>query len=143
MSNRGAAVDVVDAIAFELEGGALGTIAANGGMASKQQLQQELRCYGTGGALVQDCLNGAVTFYPADGGPARTLGEAPPEGELEMDAFQKAVAAPFDCLVDLVRGRDVENPGATGPAIAAVELLEAAYRSAAEGGRPVDISELD
>ena len=46
--------------------------------------------------------------------------------------------APLDCLVDLIQGKG-ENLGPASVGVAAVELIEAAYRSAASGGAPVEI----
>ena len=70
MNNRGAAVDIVDAIAYELENGAIGTLAASGALGPRQSEQQEQPYYGTQGTLRQDFITGAVTLLPRDGGAA-------------------------------------------------------------------------
>jgi hypothetical protein len=68
---------------------------------------------------------------PRDGGAPRAL--APAEGQ--SDGW---LAAPVDCLVDVILGTGANHvPASVG--IAAVELLEAAYRSAAAGGMPVGV----
>jgi predicted dehydrogenase len=131
MANRRAAVDLIDAIAYELDNGALGTLAATGALGQKEAMHQELRYFGTGGTLTQDFLSGAVVFHPSDGGPARDLMPALSEEEATI------MSAAVDCLIDLVRGASDVNRAPVEAATAAVELLEAAYRSAAQGGEPV------
>jgi hypothetical protein len=49
--------------------------------------------------------------------------------------------APGNNLVDIILGRGV-NQSPAEPGVRAVELLDAAYRSAAQDGRPVSIDEL-
>ncbi len=134
MANGRAAVDLIDAIAYQLDNGALGTLAATGALGQKEAPRQELRYFGTRGTLVQDFLTGAVTVFPADGGPSREL--APSLSE--EDAY--VASAPVDALVELIRGAaDDVNHGPVESATAAVELLDAAYRSAAQGGQPIDV----
>jgi predicted dehydrogenase len=130
MSNRGAPVDLIDAIVYELENGAIGTLAATGALGARQHEQQEQHYYGTQGTLRQDFITGAVTLFPRAGGPPRELA---PTGPGEAEA---AFSAPLDCLVGLIRGTS-ENGAPASAGIAAVELLEAAYRSAAGGGAAV------
>lgn len=132
MSNRGAAVDIVDAITYELENGAIGTLAATGGLGPSQREQQEQLYYGTRGTLRQDFITGAVTLYPRDGAPPREL--AP------VITADPSFSAPLDCLIELILGTG-ENRAPANAGIAAVELLEAAYRSAAGGGAPVTITD--
>jgi predicted dehydrogenase len=136
MADRGAPVDVVDALAFELEGGALGTIASTGGLRPSQAQQLELRYYGSRALLLQDLVTGEVVLHPADG-PPREL--APAAGTANPgDGYP--VEAPVGCLIELIRGEG-ENRAPAAPAVATVELLEAAYRSAARGGKPISISD--
>lgn len=138
MANCGAAVDVVDAMSFELDNGALGTIASTGGLRSEQLPQHELRYYGTDGILLQDLVTGRVQLVDRTG-EIREL--APGHGALEIgDGYQ--VGRPVECLIELVRG-SAENLAPAQSAVATVELLEAAYQSAAQGGIPVLTSELD
>jgi len=133
MSNRDIAIDVVDAIACQLDNGALATFAANGDVPAGPAEIQELRYYGTRGTMTQDLVSGRVELHPHDG-PSRELAPALPE------AASYPWGEPVRCLIELIRGRG-ENRGPAEPAIAAVELLDAAYRSAAENGRPVDVGD--
>ncbi len=131
MSNRSAAVDVIDAIAYELDNGALGTVAATGAVPAGPGERQELRYYGTRGAMTQDLLSGRVELHPHDG-PSRELAPA----VSEQDTYPHA--APLGSLVELIR-HGGENRSPASSAIATVELLDAAYRSAAAGGQPIDL----
>jgi predicted dehydrogenase len=123
MANRGLAVDLADALAYRLDGGAIGTIASTGNLKPEQAPQQQLLYYGTEGYLAQDLVDGSVSVQFKDG----RLEARPPLGE--GDAYP--VQAPARCLVELVRGRG-ENPAPPGPAAHTVALLEAAYQSAAQ-----------
>jgi predicted dehydrogenase len=138
MADLGATVDVVDALSFELENGALGTIASTGALRPGQVEQQELRYYGTKGTLLQDMASDRVEFHPSDA-PARVVVPGNP-GSAESDGIYP-LGAPVTCLIELILGRG-ENLAPAAPAIATVEFLQAAYRSAREGSRPVRIAEL-
>lgn len=135
MTSRSASVDVIDAIAYELENGALGTLASSGALGPFQAEQQEQHYYGTEGTLRQDFLTGLVTLFPRAGGAPRELAPA-----IRTDSGA-AFAAPLDCLVDLILGRSGENCAPASVGVAAVELLEGAYRSAAARGASMAIGE--
>ena len=129
MSSCGAPVDLIDVIACELDNGALATITANGALAPGQTEQEELQYFGPRGTLVHDLLSGRLVLHPANGQPTELV----PAGD---DAYP--VQAPVRSLIDVVRG-DAESRTPASVSIATVELLEAAYRSAAGRGQPVDI----
>ncbi len=132
MRDRGAAVDLVDAITCELEGGALATLASAGVLGEGQTEHQQLHYTCTRGTLVQDLIGGEVVVHPAGGEPyALPLPEDP-----------YPVQGPVRALVDLIRGEG-EDVTPIAASVATVELLEAAYRSAAAGGAPVDVADLD
>ncbi len=135
MSNLSAPVDVVDAIACQFEGGALGTIASTGAVQPGPAEQQVLHYFGTRGAMTQDLPGGRVMLYPVDQPPR----ELAPASSDELDIYPHG--APVRCLIDLVRGASDENPSPASSAVATVELLDAAYRSATDGGRPVDVAQ--
>ncbi len=132
MASHGARVDLVDAMSYELEGGVLGTFATTGGLSREQERQQEIRYYGTRGVVVQDLFHGRAALHPADGPPRELAPE--PRGD---DAYP--LYAPACALVDAIR-EGGESPIAAYAAVAAVELLEAAYASAAQAGAPVDVT---
>ena len=133
MENHDLAVDLVDAIGYRLDNGAVGTMGSTGSIRPNQPSQQELRYYGTEGFLLQELIHGRLAVHYNDG----TSEEFPDLTEEEL----YPAGAPSRALVDLVLGEG-ENvaPGETGAVT--VEFLEAAYRSAEEGGRPVRTDEL-
>jgi predicted dehydrogenase len=126
------AVDLFDAIAYKLDNGAIGTMAATGGLQPGQVQQQELRYYGSSGYVLQDLLPGKLTVQQ-DGEKPEVLPDL-------TDEELYPAHAPARSLVDLIRGEG-ENRGPAEPAAATVEFLEAAYLSAHEG-RTVHVSEL-
>ena len=131
MSNAGLEVDLVDAISYTLDNGAIGTMAATGSIKPGQGEQLELRYYGSDGYLLQQPLTGTLTVQ-RDGSPPE-VSETPVEDIYPAHATAR-------CLVDLVRGEG-ENRAPARPAAATVEFLEAAYRSVTEN-RPIRIDEL-
>ena len=131
MSNAGLEVDLVDAISYTLDSGAIGTMAATGSIKPGQGEQLELRYYGSDGYLLQQPLSGTLTVQ-RDGSPPE-VSETPVEDIYPAHATAR-------CLVDLVRGEG-ENRAPARPAAATVEFLEAAYRSVTEN-RPIRIDEL-
>lgn len=132
MEKRDLAVDLVNAVAFRFEGGALGTMSATGSLVPHQPQQQDVRYHGTNGVLIQDLVGGRVDAYFNDGR----------EEHVETPKGQKYPAgAPARALADLIAGKG-ENPASGVVGARAVEFLEAAYRSA-ETGRRVAIAELE
>jgi predicted dehydrogenase len=131
MANAGLEVDLVDAISYTLDNGAIGTMASTGSIKPSQGEQLELRYYGSDGYVLQQPLTGTLTV--------QRDGSAPEVVETPAAEIYPATAT-ARCLVDLVRGSG-ENRAPAGPAAATVEFLEAAYRSAKEG-RPFRVDEL-
>jgi predicted dehydrogenase len=135
MQSSGLAVDVCDAISVRFEGGAIGTLAGTAGIPTRQQAhsQLELRLYGTEGYVWLDPMAGTCSIFYNDGG-SETLGEVPPDRRYPMDTTSRH-------LVDIILDPRITNqsPGEVGART--VELLEAAYRSAAEG-RIINVDEL-
>ena len=132
MANRDLAVDLVDAISYRLDGGAIGTMSSTGSLRPRQPQQQELRYYGTEGFLLQEIWAGKLELHRNDG----TVEVVPPLGADEV----YPAGAPSAGLVDLVLGRG-ENLAPPEPGAAATEFLELAYLSAREG-RPARRDEL-
>lgn len=133
MENRDLKVDLVDAIAYRMDNRAVGTMAATGSTAPGQPQQQEFRYYGTQGYVLQDLLQGTVRAHFNDG----TSEEIEPLGDDEVYPAH----LPARGLADLIAGRG-DNRAPAEAAARVVEFLEAAYRSAADGGRVVRIDEL-
>lgn len=132
MHDRGLGVDLIDAIAFRLEGDVLGTLAATGDLRPGQPQQQGWTYYGTEGLLIQDMSGGSLALHRNDG-----------RDEIIPDLPEEQIypaEAPAQALADLICGTG-ENRSPGSSAAHVVELLECAYRSAAEG-RPVRVDEL-
>jgi predicted dehydrogenase len=128
-------VDLCDAISVRFDGGAIGTLASTGGISTAQQphSQLEVRLYGSNGYAWLDPMAGTCSIFYNDGAVER-LDEVPAEGRYPMETTSRH-------LVDLILEPEATNrsPGEIGART--VQLLEAAYRSAAER-RIVNIDEL-
>lgn len=132
MENMDLAVDLVDAISYRFDSGAIGTMGATGSLAPGQPQQQELRYYGTEGFVLQDLVRGKLSAHYNDGTSEEFSDLA------EEDIYPAHL--PSRTLVDLILGgEDTPAPGRI--ATVTVEFLEAAYLSA-EQGRPVRVDEL-
>lgn len=132
MADRDLAVDLVDAISYRLEGGAIGTMAATGSLRPGQPQQQEFRYYGTEGFVLQDLLGGTLEAHLNDG----TSEVVEPLGADEVYPAQATARG----LADLIAGRG-PNLAPGREAAHTVEFLEAAYASA-RSGAPVRVADL-
>ncbi len=132
MENHDVNVDLIDATAFRLDNGVIGTLAATGNLRPGQPQQQGWTYYGTDGFLVQDMVGGRLTLHRHNG----TSEYFPGLREAEIYPAE----APARALVELIRGSsESRSPGSSGAHV--VELLECVYRSVAEH-RPVRVDEL-
>jgi predicted dehydrogenase len=123
----GAEVEHHDAVVVRYDNGSIGTMSGGschlGAGGNRHQL--ELRAIGSDGQLMIDLERDEFWLFRSDGfevGP-----------ELEPNALLYNCDGPPNTLVDLALGKDVENcsPGELGAR--AVEIVDAAYRSAASG----------
>jgi predicted dehydrogenase len=125
----GSTVELHDALAVRYEGGAIGTVAGGsahlGAGGNKHQL--EIRAIGSDGQMLIDVEREAAWLW-RDGGDTDLHLDLPP------DAGLYDCVGPPNALVDLALGRDVVNHSPGELAARTVELLDAAYRSAASGG---------
>jgi len=135
MANFDVPVDLCDAISVRFDDGSLGTLSSTGGIPASQTAHQqlELRIYGSAGYALLDAMAGTCSIYFEDGSVER-FEDTPPERRYPLAATARH-------LVDLILDDGASN--ASGGEIGArtVELLEAAYRSAAER-RVVRVDEL-
>ncbi|HET7567855.1 MAG TPA: Gfo/Idh/MocA family oxidoreductase [Gaiellaceae bacterium] len=129
MRNGELEVDLVDAIAYELSGGAVGTMAAAGTIRPGQDLHEEARYFGSEGNAVHRLAEGTLEIALDDGTTERVALE---EGESVYPA-----EAPARGFADLIAGRG-PNLAPAVPAARTVAFVEAAYRSAASG-QPVAV----
>lgn len=124
MSNRDLDVDLIDSMSFALNNGGFGTAGSTGQLKPGQPQQQKIRYYGSDGYLLQDLLNGTMMIVYNDGR----------EGKL-TDLLAEEVyptGAPVDRLIEICRTGE-HSSEALKSSIAALEFLEAAYRSAESG----------
>lgn len=133
MNNVDLDVDLVDAVSYRLDSGALGTMAATGTIRPGQPEQQELRYYGSEGFLLQDIKYGRLAFYGNDGA-VETPADLPEAEVYPQRATGRALA-------DLILGDDA-NAGPAEVGATTTEFLEAAYASARQG-RPVTVEYLE
>jgi predicted dehydrogenase len=137
MENYGLAVDLTDAISvrFEAQNGApvIGTLSSTGNIGIGDGGLLDLQVFCENGRLVLEEIGSTLYVRHHDGREER-FGPLPPEERYPT-------FAPANNLVDVVLGRGTNgSPADVG--VRVVELLDAAYRSAADGGRPVRVSDL-
>lgn len=137
MENYGLAVDLTDAISvrFEAQNGTpvIGTLSSTGNIAVGDSGLLDVQIYCEHGRLALEEIASTLYVRYPDGREER-LGPLPPEERYPSHA-------PANNLIDICLGRGVNgSPADVG--VRVVELLDAAYRSAADGGRPVRVADL-
>lgn len=130
MANYGLPLDLVDAMAVQFEGGALGVIGGTGNAGRNYKLGVTLYC--EAGVVDIDTANHHALVRRADG----SLEDL----SIERGGVESRFM-PAHNLIDVVLGRAANLvTGTIG--WRAVELLDAAYRSAHDDGRGVKTAEL-
>jgi predicted dehydrogenase len=125
MSDAGLPVDLVDSTSFTLSNGALGTAGSTGQLLPGQSQQQEIRYYGTQGYILQELIHGTLEVVYNDG----TKESLDPLTSEEIYPAMTPVAS----LIDIASGRTPVPSDGADSAIATVEFLQCAYRSARSG----------
>lgn len=126
MSAPGTPVELFDAISVRFAGGAIGSVSGAGSVPELQaRYQMDLRIFGRDGMLLVDCERARLHIRRNDG-EHFTAAVSPDAGEYSCDG-------PPNNFVDLVLGHTETNYAPGEAACASVELLDAAYRSAASG----------
>ncbi len=125
MSAPGSRVDLYDALSVAFEGGAIGTVSGAGTIPEGRPFQVDIRLFGTEGMLLLDVERERLEVRRDDGRDVTLLPERG-EGDYACDG-------PPHNLVDLVLGKTDWNGAPGWAAMRSVELLDAAYRSAASG----------
>ncbi len=122
----GTAVELFDAIAARFDSGAIGSFSGAGTVPEKQaRYQVDLRIFGSDGMLLLDCERARLEVRRNDGDHfAAALG--PDDGAYSCDG-------PPHNFADLVLDKTQMNWSPGEAAMRSVELLDAAYRSAASG----------
>ena len=132
MNDFDLSVDLVDALTVQFEGGALGVVGSTGNIPIGDAGQLDVRVYCERGYVLLDAVKGALTVR-RHAGDAETV-------QLEPDDTYPRFATAAN-LVDVCLGR-APNGSPADVGRRSVELLEAAYRSAAAGGTPIEVAEL-
>lgn len=130
MENGSAAVDVVDALSLRFRGGALGVVGSTGTVVPTTHTDTlEYILHGSAGHIQFDVMDGALRLYGSEG-----VTEEP----VLPVADRYPMAEPARNLVELAMGR-----GSNGSPVSfgqrTVEVLDAAYRSAAQDGTAIDV----
>ncbi len=121
-------VDLCDAISVRFDGGAIGSLASTGGIPARQTTHQqhELRVYGSDGYALVDAMAGSCSIYYNDGS-IESVEQVPADRRYPMEAPSRHLV---DLVLGIVQAADNASTGEIGART--VELLDAAYRSAAE-----------
>jgi len=135
MANDDLRVDLCDAVSVRFDTGAVGTFASTGGIPAPQRGHQqlELRLYGSDGYALLDAMAGTCSLHFNDGSIER-LDDVPADRRYPLEATSRH-------LVELILDKSAINKSDAEIGARTVELLEAAYLSAA-GKRVVDVDEL-
>jgi predicted dehydrogenase len=129
MNTHGLATDLVDVFSVGFEGGALGLVGGTGNAGGNHR--NALAVYGSEGCYVSESL---AHFYAL----RDKLGQALPFDAAPPLPYRYSVTRNF---VEVIQGKaDNLAPGEIG--WRAVELLDAAYRSALVNGQPINVEEL-
>ena len=130
MDRQGTALDVIDAVAIRFDGGALGVIGSTGSVTPVSHTDTlEYIIHGSSGHLHFNVMDGSLRRYDGDG--------AFEDAVLPL-AERYPMASPATNLVDVALGRR-PNGSPVSFAQRTVEILHAAYRSAAQDGAPMDV----
>ncbi len=127
MTAPGGRVDLYDALSVRFAGGAIGTVSGAGTVppSGKAEFQVDLRLFGSEGMLLLDCERARLELHRHDGRFERL--------DVPAGAGAYSCEGPPNNFVDLVLGETTENLAPGEAAMRSVELLDAAYRSAASG----------
>ncbi len=132
MNNLDCKVDVADAIAVRMENGAVATVGSTGNIGKGDGGIVEVHLHGSKGRLMVDAISGALHMRLHDGREEK-LPANPPGYPAEVPVNQF-----IEILLD---GKQPLFPGKTN-GLYTVELLDAAYRSAAHEGMPIQVASL-
>ena len=124
-------VELYDAMMVEFDNGVIGSFSGAATIPADRNFQLDVRVFGSEGVLSLDIERARLQVLRDDGDHY--------ESDLPADAGAYECDGPPNNFVDLILGKTQENnaPGIVG--MKAIELVDAAYRSVASGGGPVDV----
>lgn len=125
MSSPGARVDIYDALSVRFGNGAIGSIGGTARVPVNRTFQLEVRLFGREGVALVDVERERAEIQRFDG---RTVALAVPAGAGAYECIE-----PVNRFVALCQGEAVANNSDATLALRTVEVLDAAYRSAASG----------
>ncbi len=125
MSGPGARVELYDALTVRFDDGVIGTVSGAGNVPMDRPFQVDIRIFGSEGMLLLDMERARMELRRHDG--------AHQVAEVEPNAGVYECSGPAHNFADLVLGKTSVNhaPGTAG--MRAIEMLDAAYRSATSG----------
>ena len=118
-------VEMYDSFNVQFDGGAIGSFSGAGSLPDDQNFQLDIRVFGSEGVLVLDIDRARLEVQRYDKDHIKT--------DLKTDAGEYYGGGPPENFVDLILGKDDTNyaPGWSG--MRAIEMIDAAYRSAKSG----------
>ena len=118
-------VELYDAFSVRFRGGAIGTFSGAGAVPGDKGFQLDVRVYGDEGLLILDIDRARLEVQRHDGRHFRM--------DLREDAGGYDCLGPPDNFADILLGKSAVNraPGEAG--MRAIEMIDAAYRSAVSG----------
>lgn len=132
MNNLDTKVDVADAFAVRMENGAVATIGSTGNLGKGDGGLVEIHLHGSKGRLLVDSISGLMYMRLHNGKEERIEPNYPPyPGNVPAQRFVETL---LDSKPVMMSGKD--------NGLYTVELLDAAYRSAAQDGMPVKVASL-
>jgi len=142
MDNLDVPVDVVDAIIVRMDNGALASVSSTGAVRGGNG-KLDIQIYCKNGWVDLDYIDCTGTIYHADGSQEK-LTPNPDAGDVnyrDLEGYIYPAHAPVHNLVEVILGQSPNrSPAETGRRT--VELLDAAYRSAAMGGQAINVASL-
>lgn len=118
-------VELYDSFSVRFNGGAIGSFSGAGALPDHQQFQLDVRVFGSEGVMTVDCDRARLEVLRHDGDNFNM--------DLQPDAGEYFGGGPTANFADIVSGKSLTNwaPGWAG--MRAIELIDAAYRSAESG----------
>jgi predicted dehydrogenase len=130
MTAPNSSVDMYNAAAVVYDNGAAGVISGAATLPPGSGFQVDIRIFGSEGVLILDLERARLEVLRHDGNHSRL--------DVPVDAGRYDCDGPPNRFVELIQGRGVnDSPGAV--AARSVEMLDAMFRSVAEGGKPVAV----
>lgn len=126
MSGPGSPVELYDAVVAKFDNGAIASISGAGTQPPNDPKHElDIRLFGNEGELRLDLYRELLEVHRVDGNVLK-VDVKPGDGDYTCDG-------PVNRFIELIRGQDKENlsPGEVGART--IEIIEAAYRSAASG----------